>query len=148
MIQQGGFERKSKAASDIPSSSLADMAFLLLIFFMVTTTFRREQDRDVTFPQAEATQKLDEPRKNILHIYAEQSGAIFINDMRVPPAQISNVVAPLYEQSDRRLIVVLRGDRDVPYRFIDQVQEELQQANAVRLTFYTDLEQRITRERR
>lgn len=148
MIQKGGFERKSKAASDIPSSSLADMAFLLLIFFMVTTTFRREQDRDVTFPQAEATQKLDEPRKNILHIYAEQSGTIFINDMRVPPAQISNVVAPLYEQSDRRLIVVLRGDRDVPYRFIDQVQKELQQANAVRLTFYTDLEQRITRERR
>lgn len=148
MIQQGGFQRKSKAASDIPSSSLADMAFLLLIFFMVTTVFRREEDRDVTFPNAEATQRLDEPRKNILHIYAEQDGSIFINDRLVAPPQVSDIVAPLYQETDRQLVVVLRGDREVGYQVIDEIQKELQQANAVRLTFYTDLEQRITRERR
>jgi biopolymer transport protein ExbD len=144
----GGLKRKSKAASEIPSSSLADMAFLLLIFFMVSTTFRREQERDVTFPEAEATQKLDEPRKNILHLFVEADGAIYINDARVPPENVSNVVAPLYADSDRRLVVVLRGDRDVPYRYIDAVQKELQEAGAVRVTFYTDLAQRVTRERR
>ena len=35
----GGFERKSKVASEIPTASMADIAFLLLIFFMVSTTF-------------------------------------------------------------------------------------------------------------
>lgn len=144
----GGLKRKSKAASEIPSSSLADMAFLLLIFFMVSTTFRREQEREVTFPEAEATQRLDEPRKNILHLFVEADGSIYINDARVPPENVSNVVAPLYADSDRRLVVVLRGDRDVPYRYIDAVQKELQEAGAVRVTFYTDLAQRVTRERR
>src|ERR671910_390333 len=106
-IKAGGLKRKSKAASEIPSSSLADMAFLLLIFFMVSTTFRKEQDRDVTFPEAEATKKMDNPK----------------------------------------LLIVLRGDVDVPYRFIDAVQKELQEAAAVRVTFYTNVERRMLRER-
>lgn len=148
MMQQGGFKKKSKASSDIPSSSLADMAFLLLIFFMVSTTFRKEQPRNVEYPEAEATQRLDTPRKNILHIYVEQSGDIFINDRLVPPERVSDFVRPLYEESGRRLVMVLRADRDVPYRFINAVQEELQEARATHLTFYTDLEQRITRQRR
>ena len=43
----GGFERKSKASEEIPSSSLADIAFLLLIFFMVTTVFPTDQERPI-----------------------------------------------------------------------------------------------------
>lgn len=148
MLRGGGLKRKSKASSEIPSSSLADMAFLLLIFFMVTTVFRKEQPRDVEFPEAESTQRLDEPRKNILHIWVEPSGDIWINDRLIPAENVSNVVAPLYEQSDRRLVSVLRGDRNVPYRVIDQIQKELQASGAVRLTFYTDLETRVTRARR
>ena len=147
-MRQGGLQRKSKASSEIPSSSLADMAFLLLIFFMVSTVFRKEQPRDVTIPEAEATQKLDEPRKNILHIWVEPDGAIWINDQNIPTDNVSNIVGPLYEESDRRLISVLKADRDVPYRVIDQIQKELQAAGAVRLTFYTNLEQRVTRARR
>jgi biopolymer transport protein ExbD len=145
---KGPFERKSKASSEIPSSSLADMAFLLLIFFMVSTTFPKERPRRMPWPQAEATQKLDEPRKNILHVFVEKNGEIYINDARIPPAQVSNIVAPLYESTQQQLVVVLRADRDTPYRFIDAVQKELQEAHAVRVTFYTDLEERITRQRR
>ena len=143
----GGFKRKSKAASEIPSSSLADMAFLLLIFFMVSTTFRKEQDRDVTFPEAEATKKLDEPRKNVLHIFVERDGRVFINDAVVPMETVNAVVQPLYEEN-RELVIVLRADADARYAAIHSVQEELQEANAVRVTFYTDLERRMTRERR
>lgn len=148
MLQEGGFERKSKASGDIPSSSLADMAFLLLIFFMVSTVFPKDQQRDVTIPQAEATQKLDESRENILHIWVEADGGIFINDQEVQPNQIAGIVAPLYRDSEQQLVVVVRGDGNVPYRIIDAVQTQLQEARAVRVTFYTDLEQRITRRRR
>ena len=147
-LMKGGLERKSKASSEIPSSSLADMAFLLLIFFMVSTVFRKEKQREVTPPVAEATQKLDTPRKDILHIWLEPNGNIWINDQNIPQDNVSNVVRPLYEQSDRRLVSVLRADRDVPYRIVDKIQKELQEAGAIRLTFYTDLEQRITRARR
>jgi hypothetical protein len=37
------------------------------------------------FPEAEATQKLEEPRKDVLHMYVETDGAIFINDRNIPP---------------------------------------------------------------
>jgi biopolymer transport protein ExbD len=147
MGMKGGFKRKSKAASEIPSSSLADMAFLLLIFFMVSTTFRKEQDRDVMFPEAEATKKLDEARKDVLHIFVEKDGAIFINDKSVPIDQISNLVAPMYTDNPK-LVIVMRADVDVAYRFVDAVQKELQEASAVRVTFYTNVEHRMTRARR
>lgn len=144
----GGFERKSKVASEIPTASMADIAFLLLIFFMVSTTFRREQDRHLTFPNAEATQKQDEKRRNILHIWLESDGQVYINDQNVPMDMVADVVLPLYRESDRRLLVSIRGDRDVPYRYVNALTEQLQNANAVRVFFYTDLESRLTRERR
>ncbi len=144
----GGFEKKSKAASEIPTASMADIAFLLLIFFMVSTTFRREQDRKLTFPQAQATQKIDERRKNILHVWIEPDGQVYINDANIPMDMVADIVLPLYRDSDRRLMVALRGDRDVPYRYVNAVTEQLREANAVRVFFHTDLESRMRRERR
>lgn len=144
----GGFEKKSKAQSEIPTASMADIAFLLLIFFMVSTTFRREQNRHLSFPRAEATQKIDERRRNILHVWIEPDGSVYINDSRIPMEMVADVVLPLYRDSDRRLLIALRGDRDVPYRFVNAVTEQLRQANAVRVFFHTDLESRLTRERR
>jgi biopolymer transport protein ExbD len=144
----GGFERKSKAASEIPTASMADIAFLLLIFFMVSTTFRREQPRHLAFPQARATQPIDEKRRNILHVWIEANGDVYINDARIPIEQVGEVVLPLYRASERALLVSIRGDRDVPYRFINSVTEELRSANAVRVFFHTDLESRLTRARR
>ena len=146
--KSGGFERKSKAASEIPTASMADIAFLLLIFFMVSTTFRREQDRKLTFPKAEATQRVDERRKNILHVWIEPDGQVYINDRLVPMDNVAEFVLPLYRESDRHLMVALRGDREVPYRYINSVTEQLRRANAVRVFFHTDLESRLTRERR
>jgi biopolymer transport protein ExbD len=144
---KGGFKRKSKAASEIPSSSLADMAFLLLIFFMVSTTFRKEKDRDVVIPEAAATQKLDQPRKDILHVFVERDGGVYINDDRVPMEQVSSVVGPLYAEN-QALIVVIRSDEDVQYQWVDLVMQELSESGAVRVTFYTNVEQRFSRERR
>lgn len=147
MAMKGGLKRKSKVASAIPDSSLADMAFLLLIFFMVSTTFKREATREYVAPEAESTQKREEPRKDVLHVYIEKDGSVYINDARLNMDQVSEIVRPLYAEN-RALILQLRADRDVPYSTIDQVQKEFQQAGAVRLVFYTDLEQRVTRERR
>jgi len=147
MAITGGLKRKSKAASEIPSSSLADMAFLLLIFFMVSTTFKREEDRDFIAPEAEATEKREEPRRDVLHVFIERDGGIYINDQNLKMDQVSDIVRPLYAEN-RAMIVQLRADRDVPYSTIDLVQKEFQQAGAIRMVFYTTLEDRITREQR
>jgi len=146
-MMQGGFKRKNKAASEIPSSSLADMAFLLLIFFMVSTVFPKEKPKKLDWPEADATKKLDEARKDILHVFIEEDGAIYINDMPVPPAQVNAVIQPIHTENPQ-LVIVLRADREVAYQHVANVMTELQEARTVRLTFYTSLEQRVQRERR
>lgn len=146
-IKGTGFKRKSGAESAIPTASLADIAFLLLIFFMVTTVFRREKNRQIDWVNAEATKKIDEKRRHILHLWVLENGDVYINDRLVTRPDISEVVRPLYAE-DRQLVIALRGDRDTPYRLINQITEELQQAGAVRVTFASRLEQRATRPRR
>jgi len=148
MGMKGGFQKKSKAAADIPGSSLADIAFLLLIFFMVTTAFPRDRDRPITWAEAEAARKIDEKTKNILNLWMQRDGTIFINDQRYEMQEVSQVVAPLYAQSNRALVVSIRGDRETPYRLMDELQSELVSAGVVRVVFATRLEQRMQRERR
>ena len=147
MAAKKGFERKSGASEDIPSSSLADIAFLLLIFFMVSTVFRREKKRTIEWTTAEATEKIDEKRKNILHIWVESDGTVYINDQIVPYENISDVIRPIYAEN-RELVVAIRGDRDVPYNQINTITEQLQASGAVRVTFATRVEQRVQRARR
>jgi biopolymer transport protein ExbD len=147
-IKGGGLDRKSKASSEIPSSSLADIAFLLLIFFMVTTVFQNDKDRPINWAEAQATEKIDEKVKNILNIWMERDGSIWINDENVPMEAVSDKVRPLYAQSERHLVISIRGDRDTPYSYMDQVQKELVSAGVVRVVFATTLERQMTRARR
>ena len=144
-IKSGGLDRKSKAASEIPSSSLADIAFLLLIFFMVTTVFRTDKDRPIEWAQAEATKKIDEKVKNILNIWVERDGSVWINDETLPMEEVRQRVAPLYAASDRHLVISIRADRETPYSFIDSVQKELVAAGVLRVVFATERERQMTR---
>ena len=147
-IKGGGFQKSSKASGEVPTSSLADIAFLLLIFFMVTTVFQTDRDRPIEWARAEAAQKIDEKQKNILNIWMERDGVVYINDQAYSMEQVTTIVAPLYAESERALVISIRGDREVPYRFIDQVQTALVSAGVVRVVFATQLEQSMQRERR
>jgi biopolymer transport protein ExbD len=147
-IKGGGFEKSSKASSEIPSSSMADIAFLLLIFFMVTTVFQQDRDRPIEWAEAESAQKIDEKQKNILNIWLEREGGVYINDQPHTMEQATTVVAPLYAASERALVISVRGDREVPYRYMDQLQTALVNAGVVRVVFATQLEQSMQRERR
>jgi biopolymer transport protein ExbD len=147
-LKGGGFERKSKASDQIPSSSLADIAFLLLIFFMVTTVFRSEAERPIEWPEAAATEQIDEKRDNIMYVWVERNGDVWINDRLIPMANVSDIVGPAWVQSGQRLIISLRADSNVPYRFVHSLQDELKRAGAVYVVFATDLERRMQRERR
>jgi biopolymer transport protein ExbD len=77
------FEKKQKAGAVIPTSSMADIAFLLLVFFMVTTVLKLEEGLPISLPKAEAAQ--DIPRENVAHIWVDRAGRISINDMLVSP---------------------------------------------------------------
>ena len=147
-LKSGGLQRKSKASQEIPSSSMADIAFLLLIFFMVSTVFQKDKKREILWPEAEASEKIDEKQKDILNIWVEQNGDVYINDLQWSMDQVRSVVRPLYLESQQQLVVSIRSDQNAPYRYIDLVQKELQAAGALRVVFAAELEQDIMRERR
>ena len=147
-IKQGGFHRKSGVSDEIPSSSLADIAFLLLIFFMVTTVFRTSGEQQIDWTAAEAAERIEEKRQNVLELWVLRDGTVFINDRRVAMQDVSGIVGQAYIDTQQRLVTSIRADRDVPYRFINQIQQELQESGAVRVNFATELERRMTRERR
>ena len=146
-VRQKGFEKKHKASGEIPSSSLADIAFLLLIFFMVSTTFRTEDPRDVILPEALAQEKIPEKRKDIQNIFIEEGGAVYINDQLVPVTQVADVIRPIFVEHPR-LVVSIRGDVDVDYELVNDVQEELRDAGTVRVNFTTNLEREASRRGR
>ncbi len=147
-IKSGGFHRKSGVSDEIPSSSLADIAFLLLIFFMVTTVFRTAGQQQIDWTEAEAAEKIEEKRQDVLELWVLRDGSVFINDQRVAMEDVSSVVQQAYIDTRQKLVTSIRADASVPYRFINQVQEEIQESGAVRVNFATELERRMTRERR
>ena len=121
-IKQGGFSRKSEASSEVPNSSMADIAFLLLVFFMVTTVFQKDRQRPIVWPEAEATMKIDEKLKNIQNIWVDRDGSVFINDRPFEMGEVATIIGPLYAASDRALVISIRGDREVTYQTIDLLQ--------------------------
>ncbi len=125
-------KRKTKVSTEIPNASLADIAFLLLIFFMVSTTFVKEKGLSVTLPKAFSIQKIN--RRNASTIYVSQSGVISIDDFSVQVDQIKYIM--MAKLSDNPSIVVaFRTDRNTDYGLMVDIMNELKKAGALRVSF-------------
>ena len=132
------FERKNRVANTIPTVSMGDIAFLLLIFFMATTIFRLDQGLQIVLPRAESTEKPQ--REHVASIWIDRSGRISINDRLVSVSEVEDVVkATLLKRPDA--VVSLNADAQAPYGTVSDVIEELKDANAARLSFTSDREE-------
>jgi len=143
-----GLQKRSKAQADIPGASLADMAFLLLIFFMVSTRFPRDRERPIDWAVAESAKRIDAKQKDILNVWLQRDGTLYVNDQRLEMDEVSDVVAPLYLASGEALVISVRGDRETPYVLVDRLQQELVSAGVSRVVFAARLEQRMQQQRR
>jgi len=114
---------------------MADIAFLLLIFFMATTIFRIEQGLEVKLPRASMGLKL--PRQNLAHIWADRNGRVMIDDAYVEIEQIEPIMVRKVTENSR-LIVAFNTDRDTPYRVMDDAMEQLKRAQALNVAFNHD----------
>jgi biopolymer transport protein ExbD len=124
--------RKTKVDSEIPNASMSDIAFLLLIFFMVSTTFVKEKGLKVDLPRAEAIQKIN--RRNAATIYVSRSGLISIDDFATQVDQIQFVMQNKIAENPA-LITSFRTDKDTEYGIMVDVMNELKRANALRISF-------------
>ena len=116
---------------------MADIAFLLLIFFMTTTIFKMEDGLPVALPRAETVQK--QKREMIMRIWINRDGAISINDKLVAVDNIEAIIVTNLQEKPT-LIVAFNADDRCPYSVVSDVMEELKKANAVRVSFTSDPE--------
>ena len=132
------FNRKSKVGSAIPTASMADISFLLLVFFMVSTVFVRYRGVPVELPQAEKIEKL-ENRRNVLQLWVSSEGKVSIED-RIIPLEDVGALVHRYLAANPRLIISMRGDKDSEFGVISDVMEELRKVEALRVNFSTKRE--------
>jgi biopolymer transport protein ExbD len=128
------FFYKKKEQAAIPTASMADIAFLLIIFFMVTTIFRAEQGLHVQIPKAEATNKL--PKKNIAHIWVSEEGLISIDDNLIRLDQVRMVMKGKMIVNPN-LITSILADQNVSYGVMNDVFEQLQHSEAYKVSLTT-----------
>ena len=138
MPDKGGkFKRNSNVGQSVPTSSMADIAFLLLIFFMVTTIFKLEDGLPVEMPKAEAGVSV--PREKVAHIWIDRFDRISINDNLMAVEQIEPVIYGKLVENPA-LIVAFNVDKQTNFDIVDAVMEQLKNANATRVSFTADPE--------
>ncbi len=129
--------KKSKVSDEIPSSSMADIAFLLLIFFLVTTTFPKDKGLAIVLPESGETVEVSQ--KNILHIIVSTTGSVTIRRGESQQEQVvrPNDVEAIWRQDvaqNENLIAAVKTHPDAPYRFMVDVLDALQSAGAERIS--------------
>jgi len=125
--------------ASVPTSSMADIAFLLLIFFMVTTIFKLEEGLPVTLPRAEAGIRV--PRQQISHIWVMNATQITIEDNYITMTDIVPILAGKLSD-DPALVVGLNIDQGVPWEIAAEVIEMMKEAQALNASFTTDVEKK------
>ncbi|MFQ6092762.1 MAG: ExbD/TolR family protein [bacterium] len=130
------FVSRAKVTERIPTASMADIAFLLLIFFMLSTVFKQYQGLPVQLPRAQKTEKI-ETKRNITHIWTTAEGRVAIDDMLVDIPSIRTI---MYNKrvANPKVIVSLKTDWRAKYGVMAEVMEELKKADALRVNFATE----------
>ena len=121
-------EKKTKGA-DIPTASLADIAFLLLIFFMVTTVFANEVGLQIMLP--EKGEEVKVKSENIQRIYVEEKGELRINGEPVSQDQLVDEVKIILAENKDAIFSIKTHPR-AQYEYTINALAKLRLANAER----------------
>jgi len=131
-------KRRAATKQEIPTASMPDIVFMLLLFFMVTTTLREvEVLVDFKLPEAEAIEKIENKRL-ISYIWVGQDKRIQINDSIVPLDEVQPVMYAKRQELPN-VIVSLRVDRNSDMGLVTDIQQELRKAYCLRINYSTNI---------
>ena len=130
-------KKKSKVNDKVPSSSMADIAFLLLIFFLVTTTFPKNKGLAIVLPEEGGEQEIS-PR-NILHIIIRPDGIVEVKRGESPQVQSVSpeAIEALWRgdvSENPNLIAAVKTHPTTPYKYMVDVLDALHSAGAERIS--------------
>ncbi|MCP3670366.1 MAG: biopolymer transporter ExbD [Gammaproteobacteria bacterium] len=125
-----------KESPELNLTPLIDVVFLLLIFFMVSTTFDKESRIKVELPQA-ATQDERDKNDTILDITIDAKGRFYVNQNEVINTEISTLMGAIEKAaSDKRdLPVIISADANTPHHSVIKVMDAASQLGFVNMTF-------------
>ncbi len=128
-----------KEDPNVDLTSLIDVIFLLLIFFMVSTTFERQALLKVDLPEASAVEEnADLP--DTLELVIDNEGRMFLNDQRLIDSEARTVRAAIEQAAgqDRAIPLVLRADRETPHHYVVTAMDVAAQMGFSNLSIATD----------
>ena len=131
-------KRKSRVSDEIPTASMADIAFLLLIFFLVTTVFAEDRGLSLVLPERQS-EEIEINPKNIITFYVVGDGVVELRRGDSPDKQTINYdqIEAITRQelaANQRLIVSVKTAPDANYVDMVNALDEVKLAGATRIS--------------
>ncbi|MGR8918357.1 MAG: ExbD/TolR family protein [Gammaproteobacteria bacterium] len=122
---------------DVNLTPLIDVVFLLLIFFMVSTTFVKESDIDLTLPEASAEPSELPPAR--IEIAVDSRGDVFVNERALVNAQVRTIRQAIIDArgDDGDPMVVISADAGASHQRVVDIMDAARQVGLYRITFPT-----------
>lgn len=122
---------------DINLTPLIDVVFLLLIFFMVSTTFKHDAALSIDLPEASA--KVVEQKKETLEIVIDKEGRYFINKQEVVNTKLETLKTAIHKVSkgSNKVPFIIRADAKSPHQAFITAMDAAKQLGFVNLSIAT-----------
>ena len=127
--------RGNRVTAEIPTASMADIAFLLIVFFLVTTTMNQDKGLSLHLPPVAETKEVRE--KNICNVWINAQDQIaFFENEQLTMVPLQNLRAGIEQRlaANDKLIVSLKAERQASYRIFVDVLDELKLSGATRIS--------------
>jgi biopolymer transport protein ExbD len=130
-------QRKQRVSDEIPTASMADIAFLLLVFFLTTTVFNEEKGLPIVLPEQSEEQEVS--AKNIIFFLVQADGSVVVRrgeseqEQVISYRQVEGILRQELASNDR-LIAAIKTDPGAPYRHMVNVLDEVKLAGAERIS--------------
>lgn len=135
------FRPRASELTELSVTPLIDVVLLLLIFFMVSTTFDHDSEMNVTLP--EASKEITQAKPDAINIAIDSQSRVYVNKRELVNAQIGTIKEALYdslaELEDPP--VIISADRDTPYQLVIRAMDAARQLELVKITFATSIEE-------
>ncbi len=137
------FAPKREKELELNLTPLIDVVFLLLIFFMVSTTFNRESEISIELPESSGEEARHE--KFVIEISIDGQGRYFINQRKLKDNKLETLKQGIREvraqQGDDKTEpkLIISADRDTTHQAVVLAMDAARQLGLVHLTFATKL---------
>lgn len=127
--------RKNKLNTVIPTASMPDIIFMLLIFFMVSTVLKQFSGLKVTVPDAELVKKIVGSKRHVVTIWVDKNNYIMCDDYKV--TEVTELRNVLYQKrvEDPQIIIALKADELAEMGIVSDVQQEMRKADALKVNY-------------